>query len=295
MKLWCLISAVVAVAALDAGAQGVGLQTKGHSSSSPNVEMNVSLLPKKFAITFKQVYANGEEEEKNVFLYADFENHVALGTPGRTSALDREALAEKAARGDADTLYQLGVQELAKPRSRRSSADAYRYLRDASRQGHRPAQNAFGVLHLWGDAGFQDFDEAKRLLESAARAGNIDAQFNLGYAQFWGMLPGGRSSAEHWFRKAARYAHGTAEVYLGFIALLNKDYADCYEWLTRGIADGAASDKHRELRDALLLYGFVSMREARRIQEKIPRLVIGERIPGGLSSGVSIIGPSAAE
>jgi len=252
-------------------------------------DVNPELLPERFVIEFESYWREGEAPEvKQVLIYADFEQHLIVGASPRRSAVERVELNEKAQRGDAEALYQLGIEELNRRRGKRSSEAAYDRLQKAARKGHAAAQNALGVMCLWGDGSFQDFREAERWLETAANAGSTDAAYNLGYSYFWNLLPTSTrfSTAEHWLRKAAKRGHANAKVYLAMISILEEDLVEAYEWLVRGIAGGADSRAYRDLRDALLLYNKISRNDAQRVQAKVQRR---------RDSRVRIVGPVVTE
>lgn len=120
------------------------------------------------------------------------------------SAPSIASLRDRAAAGDAQARYDLGVAMLCRRGIARDPGDAARLLRGAAESGHASAQSVLGWMLMSGRGGRRDDAQAAGWLQRAAQAGDTAAQNNLGvlYATGRGVARD-EAAAERWFRSAA--------------------------------------------------------------------------------------------
>ena len=123
---------------------------------------------------------------------------------GVSPALSIAKLRERAAEGDAQARYDLGVAMLCQRRLAHDPGEPARWLQGAAEQGHAGAQSVLGWMLMSGSSVRRDDALAVRWLTRSAEAGDTAAQNNLGvlYATGRGVARD-EAAAEHWFRAAA--------------------------------------------------------------------------------------------
>ena len=128
----------------------------------------------------------------------------AKATAGSSLAPSIASLRERAAAGNADARYDLGVAMLCQRGLARDPGEAARLLRGAAEQGHAGAQSVLGWMLMSGRGVPRNNTLAAGWLLRAAEAGDTAAQNNLGvlYATGQGVTHD-HAAAERWFRAAA--------------------------------------------------------------------------------------------
>ncbi|MDE2371112.1 MAG: sel1 repeat family protein [Burkholderiales bacterium] len=114
------------------------------------------------------------------------------------------SLRERAATGDAQARYDLGVAMLCRRGIAKDPDEAARLLTAAAGQGHAGAQSVLGWMLMSGRGVPHDDRRAAVWLQRAAEAGDTAAANNLGvlYATGQGVARDD-AAAERWFRVAA--------------------------------------------------------------------------------------------
>jgi len=114
------------------------------------------------------------------------------------------SLRERAAAGEAQAQYDLGVAMLCRRGLAHDSGEPARWLQGAAEQGHVGAQSVLGWMLMSGSRIRRDDTLATNWLRRAAEAGDTAAQNNLGvlYATGQGVARD-EAAAERWFRAAA--------------------------------------------------------------------------------------------
>jgi TPR repeat protein len=132
--------------------------------------------------------------------------------PPPTPAKAEDALngwQERARSGDADAMFRTGLAYAIGRGTRWDQAAAYRWLREAGKNGHAIAQyllGYFGIAIATLEPNEVGPDEGIRWMEAAASTGHLPAQRLLGFAYNWGPFPFYRDTyaALQWYDLAAR-------------------------------------------------------------------------------------------
>ena len=119
---------------------------------------------------------------------------------------------ERAAAGDADAQYSLGVTYRDGQLLDKDDTEAAKWIRMAAEQGHASAQSDLGVMYMGGAGVTQDYAEALKWTRMAADQGIAPAQCNLGviYAGGYGVAQDDDEAAK-WFELAADQGHAYAQ------------------------------------------------------------------------------------
>ena len=128
----------------------------------------------------------------------------AKAAEGAAQAPSIASLRERAAAGNAEARYDLGVAMLCQRGLARDPGEAARLLRGAAETGHAGAQSVLGWMLMSGRGVPRNDTLAAGWLQRAAEAGDTAAQNNLGvlYATGQGVAHD-HTAAERWFRAAA--------------------------------------------------------------------------------------------
>ncbi len=139
----------------------------------------------------------------------------------------RTQLERRAARGKAESQYELAKCYYYGLGMRRNSIQAAAWFRLAAAQGHAEAQTALGIMYVTGDGVPQNYELAVKLLREAAQKGIEAAQNQLGllYAQGRGV-PQDLDEATNWFSHAADQGSECARQNLRLIAATRPTYLE---------------------------------------------------------------------
>ena len=115
-------------------------------------------------------------------------------------------------------------------------AGAYEELLLRAAQGEAEAQYKLGIIYTNGQGVALDFAEAVKWFRKAAEQGHAGAQNDLGGMYYRGRgLPRDFSEALKWSRRATERGHAGAQVNLGTMYAEGKgvpqDYVQAYIWL----------------------------------------------------------------
>lgn len=133
------------------------------------------------------------------------------------------AMEAKAAKGDADAMFRLGVAYQNGLDVERSRATAMAWYRRAADAGHTGAMNNLGSS-LSNSSDTAVCREGVALLERAALAGDSSAMFNLSSMYGTGSaLPLDRGEQQRWLLKSGEAGHPSAMLYLGLAFETGRD------------------------------------------------------------------------
>lgn len=172
---------------------------------------------------------------------------------------DIASLHSRAAQGDAEARFQLGVRydnADGVPRDPVAAANWYRF---AAEQGHGLAQLHLGLMLNAGDVGFERDDvDAARWFERAAQQGVADAQFNLALLYYNAEgVDQSDAIAYQWFAAAAAQGHARAQFNLGALFAnghgVEQNFPAAYRfWLMASMqGDANANENLAMIRDKL--------------------------------------------
>jgi S1-C subfamily serine protease len=163
-------------------------------------------------------------------------------------------LSAKAAQGDAEAQFQLGMKYRNGDGVPKNYADALKWLQKAAEQGNAKAQSEFGLMHEEGLGTAVNYPEAVKWYRKSAEQGCAFGLNNLGV-----MLDHGRGTAQdigessRLFRKAAELGMTMAQRNIGNALAIGRgvkqDYVEAYMWLRLAALQGipAARDQIRDI------------------------------------------------
>ena len=93
-----------------------------------------------------------------------------------------EELKLRAAAGDAEAQFELGICYLNGEDIKLDEEAAVLWFKKSAEKGYAEAQSALGECYHFGEGVEQDFEEAVKWWRLATEQGNSEAQNNLGYA-----------------------------------------------------------------------------------------------------------------
>jgi TPR repeat protein len=125
-----------------------------------------------------------------------------------------ERLERKAATGDVNAQFNLGVYYSIGTGVDKNSARAVCYYKQAADRGHAKAQFNLGVRYTNGDGVEKDLTQAVSYYKLAADQGFVDAQYNLG-VHYAGGIEKNLVLAFNFYKKAANQGHAKAQFNLG--------------------------------------------------------------------------------
>ena len=167
--------------------------------------------------------------------------------PPVTSSLEEY---EKAAKDNADAMFNLGVRYDDGLGVARDDAKAREWYEKAAAKGNADAMNNLGALYFDGRGVTQDYAKAREWYEKAAAKDNADAMTNLGI-----LFENGRgvtqdyAKAREWYEKAAAKDNANAMTNLGILFEngrgVTRDYAKAREWYEKAAAKGDMGAKRR--------------------------------------------------
>lgn len=128
-----------------------------------------------------------------------------------------KAVAERAAHGDSEALYQLStLHERGYDTIPRDTLRAIALLRQSAEGGYAPAQNILGYKLIRGEGMIANAEEGMEWIEKAAEAGDPKALSNIGYLLLHGEgVPRDEVKAACWLEKAAEEGINSARSMLG--------------------------------------------------------------------------------
>lgn len=129
----------------------------------------------------------------------------------QTRTTELEQLQAKAASGDAEAQFNLGVIYDNGEGVPRDYKAAREWFRKAAEQGNAMAQNSLGLMYADGQDEPQDYQKAAEWIRKAAEQGHTNAQASLGWMYANGKgVPQDYSQAYMWSNIAAASGHGIA-------------------------------------------------------------------------------------
>jgi len=154
-------------------------------------------------------------------------------------------LLQKAAQGDADAQYSLGLMCVNGQGVARNDAEAVKWFRMAAAQGDAYSQTNLGLMYANGQGVARNDAEAVKWFRMAADQGLAESQSNLGvmYAQGRGVA---RNEAEavKWYRMAANQGNAGGQYNLGAMFAqglgVARNDAEAVKWLRMAADQGDA-------------------------------------------------------
>ena len=133
---------------------------------------------------------------------------ISMATPRSADAQSSPAeiaiLKKKAAAGDANAQYMLGLTYDLGQGVPENKAEAVKWYRLAAAQGLADAQLSLGAMYEYGQGVPEDKTEAVKWFRLAAAQGDASAQFNLGRMYYLGEgVPEDYVQAYKWWNLAA--------------------------------------------------------------------------------------------
>ncbi|MBI5684249.1 MAG: SEL1-like repeat protein [Verrucomicrobia bacterium] len=177
-------------------------------------------------------------------------------------------LSAKAAQGDAEAQFQLGMRYRNGDGVPKNYADAFKWLQKASEQGNAKAQSEFGLMHEGGLGTVVNYEEAVKWYRKSAEQGCAWGQNNLGVMYDHGFgVPPAKEEAVRLFRKAAEQGMSMAQRNIGNALVIGRgvkqDYVEAYKWLRLAALQGIPAARD-QLRDISIRMTPAEIEEARR-------------------------------
>ncbi len=123
-----------------------------------------------------------------------------------------DELKQRAAAGDAEAQYELGICYLNGEDIKLDEEAAVLWFQISAKQGYAEAQSVLGECYHFGAGVEQNMEEAVKWYRLAAEQGLVEAQYNLGYAcQFGVGVEQNYEEAVKWYRLAAEQGHKYAK------------------------------------------------------------------------------------
>ena len=177
-------------------------------------------------------------------------------------------LSAKAAQGDAEAQFQLGMRYRNGDGVPKNYADALKWLQKASEQGNPKAQSELGLMHEGGLGTAVNYEEAVKWYRKSAEQGCSWGQNNLGVMYDHGLgVPQDREESVRLFRKAAEQGMPMAQRNIGNALAIGRgvkqDYVEAYKWLRLAALQGIPAARD-QIRDISLRMTPAEIEEARR-------------------------------
>jgi TPR repeat protein len=166
-------------------------------------------------------------------------------------AAERELVASvadyrtRAAQGDAEAEYNLGLAYVQGKGVRKDNAEAARWIRKAADQGYAKAESRLASMYYYGRGVPQNYTESMLWARKAADQGDATAEYTLGIGYTRGRgVPHDDAEAVRWYRKAADQGYAWAESALGYNYSRGlgtpPDDAEAVRWYRRAAEHGYA-------------------------------------------------------
>jgi len=200
-----------------------------------------------------------------LFVLAAF---ITSSLTARAQLSDFAELSAKAAQGNAEAQFKLGVRYHYGEGVPQNYSEALKWFQKAADQNYALGQSELGYMHEQGHGTAVNFDEAVKCYRKAAEQGLPMGQNNFGamYDQGRGLQQNPAEAAK-WFRKAAEQGLPVAQRNLGrFYADgrgVHQDYVEAYKWLRLGTQRGD-SEARRILASITLRMTSAEIAEAQR-------------------------------
>lgn len=181
---------------------------------------------------------------------------------------DFAELSAKAAQGNAEAQFKLGVRYHYGEGVPQNYSEALKWFQKSAGQGFAPAQSELGYMHEQGHGTVVNFDEALKWYRKAAAQGLPLGLNNVGsmYDQGRGT-PQNSTEAATWFRKAAELGLPIAQRNFGNALAqgrgVKQDYVEAYKWLRLAALQDIQSARD-QLRDISLRMTPAEIEDARR-------------------------------
>lgn len=193
---------------------------------------------------------------------------IAPSFTARAQLSDFSELSAKAAQGNAEAQFKLGVRHHYGEGVSQNYSEAFKWFQKAADQGFAPAQSELGYMHEQGHGTTVNFDEAVKWYRKAADQGLPLGLNNLGSMCDQGRgLPQNPVEAAKWFRKAAEQGLPVAQRNFGNALAqgrgVKQDYVEAYKWLRLAGIQGNAQARD-DIRDISLRMTADEIAEARR-------------------------------
>ena len=132
-----------------------------------------------------------------------------------------QELEAKAAKGDPESQFRLGVHHQIGLTGEADLAQAIRWFRKAAEQGYLSAQKRLGNLCLFSEGVPKDETEGLKWYRKAAEQGDAESIFYVGACYNEGLaVPKDQTEAAKWWRKGADKGDDGCQVNLG-VAYMN--------------------------------------------------------------------------
>lgn len=160
--------------------------------------------------------------------------------------VDFATLQTKAAQGNADAQYQVGIDYLRGEGVSQDDAQTAYWLQKAAAAGIGPAECDLGYLYETGRGVPKDYPKAAQWYGAAAAQGIANSQYNLGLLYVHGYgVPKDYTQALKWFRVSAVQKNSAAEGAVGFLYAhgmgVPRNDNTAVEWYRRAGLQGDAS------------------------------------------------------
>ncbi len=177
-------------------------------------------------------------------------------------------LSAKAAQGDAEAQFQLGMRYRNGDGVPKNYAHAFKWLQKASEQGNARAQSEFGLMHEGGLGTVVNYEEAVKWYRKSAEQGCAWGQNNLGVMYDYGFgVPQDKDESLRLFRKAAEQGMPMAQRNVGNAFTIGRgvkqDYVEAYKWLRLAALQGVQPARE-QIREISLRMTPAEIEEARR-------------------------------
>ncbi|MFA6561029.1 MAG: tetratricopeptide repeat-containing serine protease family protein [Verrucomicrobiia bacterium] len=170
---------------------------------------------------------------------------IASSFTARAQLSDFAELSAKAAQGNAEAQFKLGVRYHYGEGVPQNYSEALKWFQKAAEQGFAPAQSELGYMHEQGHGTTVNFDEAVKWYRKAA-----DQGLPLGMNNVGSMYDQGRGVSQNlveaakWFRQAAEQGLPVARRNFGNALAqgrgVKQDYVEAYKWLRLAVIQGNA-------------------------------------------------------
>ncbi len=205
----------------------------------------------------KQLYADGKGSRDNktkAMQWLEKAKAQGLDDYQFSELYDKLGIELKAKSGDAEALYQLGLQQAINFTSTdEEKAQAIDYFKRASEQGHTGACYQLGVSYEYVDDYDNRYERSIPLIRKAAEAGDAQAQYDL--ARRYSVNDRGVKQnllqTFKWMKKAAMQQHPSAEEM--YEELLERKYDE----LVATYPQAENGDKDAQCEVARLLYRYI--------------------------------------
>lgn len=134
---------------------------------------------------------------------------IAAASPGKTVSAQSLAPYAKAAAGDAQSQFDLGMLYLnGEGGAPKNYGEALKWLEQAAKAGHAEARFNLATMYKTGLGALQNFEQAFHWFEMAAGQNHAEAQFNIALMHKMGMgIPVDYVKAYTWSNIAAVQGH----------------------------------------------------------------------------------------